>query len=325
MPNPRADFSHSPHAEPHKGRTKAILAKHPEIRDHIGKNPYSAIPTLIIVGGQIGIAAWVAQGPWWVLFLVAYTVGAMSNHALFVMIHEAAHNLIFRHRVANTLLAITANIPSLIPNAVSFQKYHLMHHSHQGDYDLDADIPSQWEARLVGNSALGKALWLLLFPFAQITRVFRMRRIPPVDRWIVFNFAVIVTTDVLLYIVLGGPAVLYLLASTFFSIGLHPLGARWIQRHYMVDATQETYSYYGPANKLAFNVGYHNEHHDFPSVPWNRLPQVRKIAAPWYDTLVSHRSWTRLLIRFLFDRKMSLFSRMVREGRADKAAVDQAG
>jgi sphingolipid delta-4 desaturase len=93
----------------------------------------------------------------------------------------------------------------------------------------------------------------------------------------------------------------------------------------MVDATQETYSYYGPANKLAFNVGYHNEHHDFPSVPWNRLPQVRKIAAPWYDTLVSHRSWTRLLIRFLFDRKMSLFSRMVREGRADKAAVDQAG
>ncbi len=37
--------------------------------------------------------------------------------------------------------------------------------------------------------------------------------------------------------------------------------------------------------------------------------------AEYYDTLVSHNSWTKLLWKFLFDSKISLFSRMQRENR----------
>ena len=104
----------------------------------------------------------------------------------------------------------------------------------------------------------------------------------------------------------------YLVFSFFFSIGLHPVGARWIQEHYTLDPDQETFSYYGPINRVALNVGYHNEHHDFPSIPWNNLPKLRAMAPEFYDTLRFHTSWTRLLFEFLFDRRYDLFARVER-------------
>jgi sphingolipid delta-4 desaturase len=196
---------------------------------------------------------------------------------------------------------------------VAFQHYHLKHHAFQGVYSLDADLPSYWEARLIGNGTLRKAIWLLLFPIFQITRPLRLKQLRLLNRWVLLNVAVQAAFDIFLYARIGPKALLYLFLSFFFSVGLHPLGARWIQEHYVFHSPQETYSYYGPANRLAFNVGYHNEHHDLPSVPWNHLPDIRKAAPEMYDTLAFHTSWMKLLLRFIFDSKVSLFLRFTRE------------
>jgi sphingolipid 4-desaturase/C4-monooxygenase len=321
-----SDFSHSVEPEPHRSRTKQILRLHPEIRALIGPSSVSFWCILGLVSLQFGMAWFVADRPWWLVVALAYTVGAFASHGLFVMIHECAHRLVFRRRMPNILAGLTANLPIFVPGSFSFQKYHLKHHAYQGVYELDADIPSRWEARLVGSSPLGKALWLLLYPLFQAVRSFRVKEVPPFDRWTLTNLAVQIGVNLAVYLLWGPKSLAYLALALFFSIGLHPLGARWIQRHYLVDGgEQETFSYYGKLNLLTFNVGYHNEHHDFPSVPWHRLPQIRAAAPEAYADLTAHTSWTRLLFRFLFDPEISLYSRMTRADAAHGTVNQRAG
>jgi len=316
MSSSQNDFIHSNAPEPHRSRTKEILGHHPEIRELIGHNPTTFWYTVGIVTAQFGLA-WVASGlSWWLVALLAYCVGAFANHALFVTIHECTHRLVFRRKLPNILTELIANLPLFLPGSVSFHKYHLKHHAFQGIYELDADIPSRWEATLIGHSAFGKAIWLLFYPIFQIVRPLRVKEVSVLDPWSLTNLAIQIVVNVAVYFLLGPKAVAYFAFSLFFAIGLHPLGARWIQRHYLTgEGDQETFSYYGALNALAFNVGYHNEHHDFPSVPWNRLPEIRRAAPEVYENLSAHTSWTRLLFRFLFDPKISLWSRVVRRDR----------
>ena len=54
-------------------------------------------------------------------------------------------------------------MPNAFPTAMGFRSYHMKHHSHLSTYDYDADVPSDWEARLVGNRSYMKAAWLFFF------------------------------------------------------------------------------------------------------------------------------------------------------------------
>ncbi|MGH7655435.1 MAG: fatty acid desaturase [Gemmatimonadaceae bacterium] len=317
-----ATFRWSGDREPHRARTQALLKSHPELRRLIGRNPMTAVLIALVVAGQLALAYALRLQPWWAVVLAAWLLGAFADHALFVMVHECAHDLIFKRRWANCVAALIANLPQFFPSAVSFRHYHLKHHAFQGVHDLDADLPSEWEARLVHNRTLGKAVWMLLFPVFQIMRTFRLREIRFFDGWVVLNWATQFAFNGLVWWLLGPKALAYLACSLFFSIGLHPLGARWIQEHYLTEGDQETYSYYGPLNAVAMNVGHHNEHHDLPSVPWQHLPAIRREAPEFYDTLHSHRSWAALMARFVFDPKISLFSRMTR-ARYDGAAAER--
>ncbi|HMT00137.1 MAG TPA: fatty acid desaturase [Saprospiraceae bacterium] len=309
------EFLVSQDAEPHIGRTREIIKKYPQIKELMGRNPMTFAYIVGVVSLQL-VLAYVSSGlAWYWVLLMAYAVGAFANHALFTLIHECAHNMVFKSRVANLWAGILCDIPNGFPSSVQFRKYHLKHHAFQGHYDIDADIPSVWEAKLIGNSFVGKAIWLLFFPIFQLTRPPRLKEVEFNSLWMWIDLFVVLAVDVLLFYFFGLNALLYLMASFFFSVGLHPLGGRWIQEHYLVAAPQETYSYYGPLNILAFNVGYHNEHHDFSYIPWNKLPEIKAIAPEFYDNLVSHTSWSSLVWKFLTDKNMSLYSRTIRENK----------
>jgi sphingolipid delta-4 desaturase len=132
------------------------------------------------------------------------------------------------------------------------------------------------------------------------------------------NMVVQLLVDIAVVYFLGWAGLVYLLLSTFFALGLHPMGGRWIQEHYSRDRAQDTHSYYGPLNRLCFNMGYHVEHHDFANIPWNNLPKLKKVAGEFYDNRFYYGSWLAVVWNFIFDPEMSAYSRVIRKPTAPK-------
>jgi sphingolipid 4-desaturase/C4-monooxygenase len=310
---------------PHPQRRRAITAAHPEVKTLMGPDRRTAIIILGVVLAQTamaGLFGYLGLAYWWLLLIAAYGIGAFANHAMFVAIHDATHGAIFHSPRMNKIFCIIADLPNTFPTAEGFRCYHIKHHSHLGDYDYDPDLPSHFEARLVGNRWYGKALWLFFFPIMQLARLNRLKcTVPMPGRWMYYNAAAIIFYDLAVIYFLGIGGFLYLFASFWFSVGLHPLGARWVQEHFTFDPKQETYGYYGPLNFFALNIGYHNEHHDFPEIPWTRLPELKRLAPEFYDHLATHPSWFGLFFEFIFDKRYTLYSRIDRS----KAALAARG
>ncbi|TDL19611.1 dihydroceramide delta-4-desaturase [Rickenella mellea] len=313
-PQDPSDFLWLMTEEPHRTRRMAIIKAHPEVTKLMGHEPLTKWIVMSVVALQLFFAyALRHTSPLSVVFLFcAYAVGGTANHNLFLAIHEITHNLAFKGVKANKALAIFANIPIGIPYAASFKRYHIEHHKHLGEDGIDTDVPTRFEL-LCLNNVLGKtffATFQILF-YALRPGFVRTQKL---TAWHYANIATQLVVDYILLKTLGGKALTYLVMSSFFAGSLHPCAGHFIAEHYVWDGLdQETYSYYGPLNILAYNVGYHNEHHDFPSVPWTRLPALRKLAPEFYDTIPSHPSWPMVIVNFIRDDEIGMFSRVKRK------------
>jgi len=167
-------------------------------------------------------------------------------------------------------------------------------------------------------------VWHASFPIWQLLRT-RSMPSPKARGWLALNTVTQVAFVAGLVWALGPAALAYLLLSLYFTMAMHPIAARLFQEHHVVTDGQETYSYYGWLNALSLNIGYHVEHHDFPAVPWTRLPALRRLASERYDgELTSHASWGQLWLRFFTDARLGPFARIVRAGRPAPVAESPA-
>src|ERR1700733_340213 len=95
------DYFYVTYGEPHAARGRQMLAAHPELRALAGPFPASAVWTLGLVLAQCGLALLLGSRPWFVWLPCAYIIGATIDHALWALIHDCTHNLVFRTRTAN--------------------------------------------------------------------------------------------------------------------------------------------------------------------------------------------------------------------------------
>ncbi|KAI0509439.1 fatty acid desaturase-domain-containing protein [Xylaria bambusicola] len=320
------DFFWTYTEEPHRTRRLEIIKAHPEVTKLCGPEPLTKYVVLLVVSIQIFCAYLLRNTPFFSpsFWLLAYVVGATANQNLFLAIHEISHNLAFRSPTANRLLAIFANLPIGIPYSASFRPYHLTHHKSLGVDGLDTDLPTAFEAIFL-DSILGKAFFCTFQIFFYALRPMAVYRVP--FTWVsALNVATQLTFDAVILRTLGVQSMLYFVFSSFWAGSLHPLAGHFIAEHYVYSTVTpaqadpsngipvpETYSYYGPLNFLTYNVGLHNEHHDFPAVPWTRLHKLHDIAREFYADLPHHTSWTYVLWRFIFDESVGIRCRVKRK------------
>lgn len=299
--------------EPHAVRRKEILKQHPEIKSLMAKTDYNmVVMTYVCVIAQLVTSYMVKDASWFNVILLAYTFGGCMVHLLWSIVHEASHRTLFgRNRpLANTLTAMVANTPIGFPMAVTFKRYHMLHHRYQGDGRYDVDLPTYFEAKIF-STTLGKIAFCFLQPVCYYVRpIFMLPMVPTMLELV--NVAQILAVNYAVAHYWGAKAFFYLLGGSLLTLGFHPLGAHFIADHYLYEKGSETYSYYGWLNMFVFNGGYHNEHHDFPSVPGGFLPEVKKLAPEFY-TKFTHESWWTAMIKFIKDKDMGMYSRRVRE------------
>ncbi|CAF0754570.1 unnamed protein product [Adineta ricciae] len=315
------EFYHVYTDEPHATRRKEMLKKYPEIKLLMGHDWRMSIQVTISVCIQIFVAILLRNSSWWTLFLCAYVIGGTINHTLSLALHELTHNLAFGHSrpMCNRLLGFFANLPLGVPASITLKKYHLDHHRFQGDLIYDTDIPTRLEVFLF-SSRIGKLIFLIIMPFLYSFRP--MFVFPKAIHVLeIVNFILAFTFDGLMFYFFGGKTLTYFLLSTALGLSLHPISGHFIAEHYVFKEGYETYSYYGPLNAITYNVGYHNEHHDFPYIPGRNLPKIRKIAPEYYDNLPCYTSWTKVLYDFVMNDNVGPWARVTRPTKVGRVEV----
>ncbi|KAF0983505.1 hypothetical protein FDP41_010570 [Naegleria fowleri] len=306
----REDFYWVNYEEPHLRRKYEILQKYPQIEKLFGVDYNTKYQVIAFVLIHLFICYLVKDQPWYIFVPTAWLIGGAFIQSLTVAIHEITHGMCFDKLEHNYYFAMFANLPMGIPSAMTFKRYHSDHHWYLGVPLYDVDITTRLEGKYVRSKFL-KLIHMIFIGLVYGVKPLLVAPRSP-NTWELLNMAVSFSFDGLLVYFWGYRALIFCVLSSLLGLGLHPLSGHFLSEHWLTEPGQETYSYYGPANWFMFNVGYHNEHHDFPRIPCSKLPLLRKIAPEFYDTLGYYESWSAVVYNYIMTDGYNPFVRQVR-------------
>ncbi|EOD13051.1 dihydroceramide delta(4)-desaturase, partial [Emiliania huxleyi CCMP1516] len=228
----RTDFFWDDNDEPHAARRKAIMKAHPEVSRLTGpewRSKYICLFALVLP--QIWLSVVTADLPWLPYLAIAYVFGATITQALFLAIHELAHNLFFKSPLHNRLFSMVANWPIGIPYTIPFRGYHLEHHKFQGVDGVDTDVPSYFEAQHI-RGPLSKTAWACcqILTYALRPMFIKAQDITAMH---VTNWAVQIAFDAAMLYAFGWRPLAYMVLCILLAGGLHPCAGHFISEHYV--------------------------------------------------------------------------------------------
>lgn len=261
-------------------------------------------PIVLAIGAALYFNAWPVT-------LAAIVVIGVSQHAMFVLAHEAAHYRLFETRWLNDLIGRFCGVTGGI-SMCTYRITHRLHHNHlYGPQDPDTAIHggyprgkaylwkklaqdvvgwNAWKtfAYFFGAPALNTATNQSIRPLDDTSPT--LRRAAQVDRWLVVAFHLL--APVAAWLLFGGYGLLMyvLLWVVPLVTVLQPiLRLRAIAEHGAVTdlssplTAARSNQLQGPAGWLArfvffpHHVNYHLEHHLYPAVPHYNLPKVQAL------------------------------------------------
>jgi len=309
-------------AKYHMDLRRKITKQNPKVRELSGADPVSFFFVLGLFLVHWAIVYYLRDSSVLMLFFAAATVGQLLFHSQGSLLHEAAHHLIFATEPLATVseLLIELTFTSFGQSLCYCQEHSRQHHPYLGDYPRDNEIPDlcthflgvQLKSK---NPNAARLLFLIRCIFALIPLSFLfeplllsilnkyfLADLVPADASRIYKYPTKVKVKIVIFQICSGLSLFavgyflgwrslfyHLLCISFESnkiLSIWRLGQN-IAEHNTDNDEQPTNSTYNFLfNFLFFNTGYHNEHHTFPTIPWRRLPELKKLANDDFSTVL---------------------------------------
>lgn len=267
---------------------------------------YLVYPLMAALGVMVALDAY-RHGLGWNLASVQYGFGvlavALAMNAMFLLIHEGVHGVLFPKGWANYWVSTILGICGF----VSFSAYrvlHLRHHEHLGDENDPDDYHNYTDnPTLVWLLHYNRLLWATLLYLIFVPRL-AWRYGNERDR---FNIATEYLLLAIAYTVVFSLVPFKIVMVVWlvpFLLTNFMINLRGLTQHGITDATDpfiasRTVEANAVVRFLLLNENFHLEHHLFPGIPSYNLTKLHQLISNKLPRRVSCQSYSSFLLQFV--------------------------
>ena len=198
-----------------------------------------------------------------IVILIAMWLRTFLHTGIFIIIHDSIHGVVSNNQKLNNLMGYVAAFLYAILPYQTLAKNHRIHHRYPAT-DRDPDFYHEpgnfwlWYGSFMKDYQKGKQFWIL---FWGMTVIF----------WILIFLNISIPNIFLFWVI---PIIISSLQLFTFGIYLphRPQSQGYSDRHRTRSSNYSVWLSF----ITCYHFGYHWEHHQYPNLPWYKLPLVHK-------------------------------------------------